>query len=82
MGSKKWVPIPGYESVYEISKDGQLKLTAREVKDSSGKVIAKVEEKLLEPFDDQDTHKRSIILHDGSKYGKYAVEDLVKLAFN
>ena len=76
-----WVDVPDYEQYYEISSAGQVRTKFREIKNTDGEVMTIVEPKLLEIRKDSETQKSVVFLHDGSKYTKHFLEDLMKQSF-
>lgn len=80
MSCTKWVPVCNYESRYEISPDGQVRVKARDIVDKFGNVVNTLEPVMLQPKQ-SGNFGPYVILHNGNKYQKELVKKLVKDSF-
>lgn len=78
MSADKWVDLPGYEDLYQISNTGKIKSKPRDIKDSNGNIIRSLGECIVQVHK-TSTHPRPyVILHDGTRYKNEVVADLLK----
>ncbi len=79
METVKWLPIPGYETYYEVSSDGQV----RSVGYMSSKTMHYLPRNrpiLLKQETTKDGYKRVVLCKDGCKR-HFSVHRLVAMAF-
>ena len=81
MSKDRWVPIVGYEGLYEISNRGQVRTTARKIVDNEGNIVRVVESSILPVRQTNQTPKPYVVLHDGSKYHKEEISSLLNRCF-
>ena len=75
-----WVPLFGYEDKYEISSNGEVRVKSRNILDKDGNILSTLKSTNLQIKANLDNTKY-VILHDGSKYRKENVEDLIRQSF-
>lgn len=81
MADVRWASIPGYEGKYEISNTGCIRTAARDILDKDGSVITSLKPALVEVHG-KDTKFAYSILHDGQKYKKVEIIQLVNSLFS
>lgn len=75
-----WLPIPGYEGLYEVSDDGQVRSLDRTIVDSRGQ-RRRYKGRLLHPNITGDPPYPSVNLHKQSRKKLWRVHQLVLAAF-
>jgi len=75
-----WVPVVGFESLYEVSDGGRVRSLARPVKTSRGVGQRLVRGRILSPSSDKDDYRQVGLHKDGQRYTA-KVHALVARAF-
>ena len=78
---EKWMPVVGYEGLYEVSSWGRVKRLARTVTRSSGTHPRSFQEQILRPVTTADGYLRVGLRLNGAKRRIWSVHALVAAAF-
>jgi len=79
-GIEKWLPVVGYEGIYEVSNLGRVKGLARVSSKNKKGSYRNIEEKIRPSFDDGKGYRRIELSKNGVNR-KYFVHKLVAMAF-
>lgn len=77
----KWVPVYGYEDLYEISNEGQIRTKPRNVIDNEGNVVYSVGNQLITIHINSDLKEKYAILWVNNTYNKEYINDLLAKSF-
>ena len=81
MSKIKWVDVPRYETRYEISTAGEVRTKSRDIKDSQGTLVRTIESTLVPIRKTTQTPRPYVVLHDGCRYHKEDLENLLEETF-
>ena len=80
MSKVVWLPIKGYEGVYEVSNMGNVRSIERMAFRKNGKQNGMVRSKILKPLSDQYGYNR-VRLYSNFKWKQFRIHRLVMAAF-
>lgn len=74
-----WFELPGYEDKYQISNNKEIRIKSRDILDSDGTVLKHLDSIPVPIKKDSMNNLDYVVLHNGSKYVKVYIDDLVSL---
>lgn len=79
MNEERWLPVVGYEGLYEVSDHGRVRSVDRYITNSNG-IISNYKSKSLKPYTDKDGYLCVVLSHN-SKLKGMKIHRLVLMSF-
>lgn len=80
MDDVTWVPVKGYEGLYEVSSDRQVRLVPRDVLDKDGNVLYHIPEKDI-PVRCHSSSNPYVVLYKSGKSEVKYISEIEKESF-